>query len=231
MGYYGRTVDMFFVVRTQILAQTRLLVGDDVVNRCYDASLRRGAFYRAKNAGKMFLPSTVLFSESVDVCARCIAALLCARAFPREEDALRTLDAFREAMLPRFYQDAVHVRKQIVLGTFDRGALKCVYPVVLHETLHMKGGVRNGTVPSDDSYPHRALSPADIETRVMVDAFRAEDGCALLIAQDCFLYATKMACDPDLRAQATEWAFAPESPWVEAAAERFSVFSRGAQPP
>jgi len=231
------------------MAQARLLVGDDVVRDCCDAAVSRGAFYRARNAGKAFLPSTVLFSEDVEVCLRALCAMLDAQVFEpsNEKDTLRLLDAFCENVLPRFYQDALHVRAHVVRATFDRAALTCVYPKVMRRALRMKGGVEKmkmkmkmklegsqgqsqgsasyylAPVPDDIGmiHTHRALLPRDVEEYVMRRALERKDGCTLLIAQDHFLYATKMACDPTLRARANEWAFAPNSPCVRVLARRF----------
>ena len=75
------------------------------------------------------------------------------------------------------------------------------------------------TMDTEVSRHHRALDVWDIEGHIVDHAIRRQDGCALLIAQDHFC--TSPVWAPHLHTAAVEWAFAPGSPWVKAAAERF----------
>lgn len=244
------------LAKTFFLAQTRLLSGDHKVRCCIRASIERHHFYSVKNRGKKFYPATVPYDQDVELCMRLLCVMLSDKVFHSESDALHLLERFRLDVLPRFYQDAVHVRKELMLSTFDRSAIKCVYPSVCSRVEcadEMKGRrlpcrytyIKEKPMSPRPSHVHVPLTFFDIYRAAIRNALAKEDGSSLLllinriheIGGDKIMESTNWSITSNgkekengslaaLRELANHWAFRPGSPWQKAAAQRFRVEAR-----
>lgn len=174
---------------------------------CLQKAQVRHWYYLWRNHGKAFRATTALFCPYVESATLCVCALL-ESGWLDQDRALALVRSFCKNVLPRFYQDALHVRTELVLATFDRGDLSVRYPAVKQfvESAASKGGVRPPFSPR--LYSHVRMEADTVKDSVLRSCAEIGDWAGLAIAYRT-TYSAEELRDDERYQDAMAQAYAP----------------------